>query len=59
MSRIVIKFFELEDGTCPLLEWIDSIKPKKARAKVLGRIALLEDLGQDIRRPHADYLRPS
>lgn len=56
MTRIGIRFFQRDDGICPLLDWLDAIKPRKAMAKVLARIQVLVELGQDIRRPHADYL---
>jgi phage-related protein len=56
MAGVTLRFFRLKDQTCPLLQWLESIKPKKAQAKVLARIQLLESLGHEIRRPHADML---
>ena|SRR5205814_1995218 len=56
MPKVIIRFFQLEDGICPLIDWLDTVTPKKAKAKVLARILLLESLGHEIRRPHADLL---
>lgn len=56
MARIKIKFFKLADGTCRITQWLDGIRPLKAQAKVIARIQLLEELGHEIRRPHADMV---
>lgn len=56
MSRSTVYWFQEDENSCPLKEWIDNIKPKKAQAKVIARILLLEELGHELRRPHADYL---
>ena len=49
-------FYQEEDGTVPLLEWFDEISVK-AQDKCLLRIERLRDLGYELRRPEADYLR--
>ena len=54
MTRVV--FFREEDGTAPLLEWLDGL-PQKAQDKCTERIERLRDLGHQLRRPEADYLR--
>jgi hypothetical protein len=43
-------------GTVPLLDWLASL-PDKVREKCLLRIQRLADLGHELRRPEADYLR--
>lgn len=48
--------FFREGERIPVYEWIDSL-PDNARARILGRIELLEQFGHELRRPHADYLR--
>ena len=48
--------YQDEDSQAPLLRWLDGI-PKKARGKCLARIARLVQLGNELRRPEADYLR--
>jgi phage-related protein len=45
------------DGSAPLLEWLDALRPPKAVAKCLAMIDLLGQLGIELRRPHADFLR--
>jgi phage-related protein len=54
----VIFFQEAEGKTPPLIGWLDSL-PQKARLKCLARLKRLEDLGHELRRPEADYLRDS
>jgi phage-related protein len=48
--------YQDEESHAPLLRWLDGL-PKKARAKCLARIARLVQLGNELRRPEADYLR--
>ena len=45
-----------EDGTVPLLEWLEQL-PEKARAKCRVRLGRLAQLGHELRRPEADILR--
>ncbi len=45
-----------DDGTVPLLEWLDGV-PSKARAKCQVRLERLRELGHGLRRPEAEYLR--
>jgi phage-related protein len=49
-------FFYQEAGTVPLLDWLGSL-PVKVQRKCDDRLNLLEQMGHDLRRPHADYLR--
>ena len=56
MPPVTIVFYQEEDGTAPLLEWLDSLKAK-ARDKCTARIVRLGQLGYELRRPEADYLR--
>lgn len=55
---ISVVFYRDDDGTCPLLEWLDSL-PRKAQDKCVVRIERLKELGHELRRPEADYLRDS
>ncbi len=43
-------------NTVPVPEWLDSL-PAKALDKCRVRIERLRDLGHELRRPEADYLR--
>jgi hypothetical protein len=49
-------FYREEDRSVPLLDWLDGL-PAKAQDKCLARLARLEALGHELRRPEADYLR--
>lgn len=55
MSTKVV-FFRGDDGSVPLLEWLDEL-PRKARAKCIARLERLAELGHELRRPEADLLR--
>ena len=51
-----VVFYRAEDGSVPLLDWFDSL-PSKALAKCRVRIERLQQLGHELRRPEADFLR--
>jgi phage-related protein len=51
-----VVYFQDEDGSVPLIEWLDDL-PAKAQDKCLARLARLEMLGHELRRPEADFLR--
>ncbi len=54
ITRVVL--YQEMDKSAPLLDWLDSL-PQKARLKCLVRIERLKELGHELRRPEADYLR--
>ena len=54
LTRLV--FFREDDGTVPLLNWLDELAPK-AKVKCRLRLERLRQLGNELRRPEADYLR--
>ncbi len=56
MPKTKVVFYCEEDGTVPVLDWLDSL-PDKVKAKCLVRIERLRELGHELRRPEADYLR--
>jgi phage-related protein len=56
MPRTEAVLFAELDGTCPVLEWLDQQQPK-VRAKCIVRIERLVELGHELRRPEADFLR--
>src|SRR5438552_15484346 len=56
MPKTKVVFFKEEDGSVPILEWLDSLQPK-ALDKCTVRIERLEELGHELRRPEADFLR--
>ena len=55
MPHTEVLLFREEDDV-PLLTWFESI-PRRARDDCLERMRLLEQLGHELRRPHAEYLR--
>ena len=56
MPQTRVVFFRDEDGSVPILDWLDEI-PGKAQIKCLARLKRLEQLGHELRRPEADLLR--
>ena len=55
MPRTQVIFFKEEDGTVPLIGWLDAL-PRKAQAKCVAALRRLELQGHELRRPQADYL---
>lgn len=56
MPKTKVVLFRTAKGDVPLLDWLDSL-PEKARAKCMVRVERLAELGHELRRPEADYLR--
>ena len=56
MPETEIVFFADNDGTSPLLKWLDP-QDHKVQDKCLAKIERLQELGYELRRPEADYLR--
>ena len=56
MPRIKVVFYKEDDGSVPLLEWLDSLQ-QKAIDKCTVRIERLKEMGHELRRPEADFLR--
>ena len=48
--------FAAEDGSAPFLAWMDQLS-EKVRDKCIVRIERLAELGHELRRPEADFLR--
>jgi hypothetical protein len=53
-TRLIL--YRNDDGSVPLLEWLEGLSPK-ARAKCRVRLERLAELGHELRRPEADTLR--
>jgi len=53
-TRVV--FYQEDASTVPVLDWLDAL-PLKALNKCRVRIERLRELGHELRRPEADYLR--
>jgi len=56
MPETTVVFFIDEEGLCPLLAWLDRL-PAKVQDKCIVRIERLAELGHELRRPEADFLR--
>lgn len=56
MPRTKVVLYRDEDGTVPILEWLDGL-PLKVVTKCRVRIERLRELGHELRRPEADLLR--
>ncbi len=56
MPRTQVIFFKEESGDVPIIDWLDEL-PAKAQDKCLAKLRRLSDLGYDLRRPEADFLR--
>ena len=56
MPKTHVAFYCEADGAVPVLEWFDSL-PAKAQDKCRVRIQRLSELGYELRRPEADFLR--
>ncbi len=56
MPRTSVVMFREDDGSVPVLEWFGEL-PSKVQDKCRLRIERLSELGHELRRPEADYLR--
>lgn len=56
MAGTRVVFYLEEKGDVPLLQWFDAI-PNKAQDKCRLKLERLRELGYELRRPEADYLR--
>jgi phage-related protein len=55
LPRTELVFFKENDGSVPLVEWLDGLQVK-AREKCFVRLERLEELGHELRRPEAENL---
>jgi phage-related protein len=56
MPETEVVLFAEDDGSVPVLAWLDQI-PAKAQDKCIVKIERLAALGHELRRPEADFLR--
>ncbi len=56
MPETKVVIFAAANNSAPLLEWLDT-QPQKVQDKCLVRIERLEEMGHELRRPEADFLR--
>jgi len=53
-ARVVL--YREEDGSCPFLDWFNEL-PVKVQDKSFLRLERLREMGHELRRPEADFLR--
>jgi phage-related protein len=51
-----VVLFSEDNGSAPLLDWLD-IQPAKIQEKCIVRLERLREMGHELRRPEADFLR--
>ena len=56
MPEIEVLIFAEDEGSAPLLVWLDGL-PSKVQDKCIVRIERLGEMGYELRRPEADMLR--
>src|SRR5947209_269676 len=56
MPQTKVIFYREVDGTVPVLEWLNEL-PRAAIVKCRVKIDRLKELGYELRRPEADFLR--
>ncbi len=56
MARTRVVLYREEDGSCPFLEWFAEL-PARVQDKCYVRLERLRELGHELRRPEADFLR--
>lgn len=56
VPRARLVFFRDDDGSCPFLDWFEELQVK-AQDKCYLRLERLRELGHELRRPEADFLR--
>jgi phage-related protein len=59
MPRTRMMFYRDEAGKVPVVEWLEALRrtDRKAYAKCVVRIRRLAEMGHELRRPEADFLR--
>src|SRR3989442_14863510 len=56
MPKIKVVFYKEDDGSVPILDWLDSLQ-ERVLDQCTVRIERLAELGHELRRPQADLLR--
>ena len=56
MPRVTLLGYREPDGSVPILAWLETL-PGRAETKCRMRMERLAELGFEMRRPEADYLR--
>lgn len=59
MPRTAVCFYQEEPGDVPVWDWLTELlrRDRRAFAKCVRSVLRLAELGHELRRPEADYLR--
>jgi len=57
MPEAQITFFKEIDNTVPVIDFLEALRPKRAKAKCIALIKLLAQEGYELKRPRTDTLR--
>ena len=59
MPRTLVSFYQEKLGEVPVWDWLGELRKRdrKAFAKCVRMVQRLAELGHELRRPEADYLR--
>jgi len=59
VPEITVVFFKDDRGNVPVFEWLQKLwrTDRRGFAKCVARVQRLAELGHELRRPEADYLR--
>lgn len=55
MGNFKVDFYKKADGSCPVIDFLDSLD-NKMRAKLLRMVMLLEENGNELRKPYSKLL---
>ena len=56
MPATLVIYYKDDDGSVPVRDFMASV-PRRERQKLILRLSRLRELGRELRRPEADYLR--
>lgn len=56
MPKVRVVLYRDADGSCPFLAWFNEL-PAKVQDKCYLRLERLREMGHELRRPEADFLR--
>ena len=59
MPQTRVVYYREADGAIPVLDWLKELRQanEKAFARCMVRVERLEEVGHELRRPEADFLR--
>ena len=50
-----VEFYEMKDGSCPVVEFLETLEPKM-KAKLLSMMEILGEKGNELRMPYTELL---